>query len=44
VPGAIERLVDHYLVARREKETFLQTYRRLGHDAFKEVLHDPRHV
>jgi len=44
VPGAIERLVDHYLEARREKETFLQTYRRLGHDAFKEVLHDARHA
>jgi sulfite reductase (NADPH) hemoprotein beta-component len=44
VPGAIERLVDHYLVERREKETFLQTYRRLGHDAFKEVLHDARHA
>jgi sulfite reductase (NADPH) hemoprotein beta-component len=44
VPGAIERLVEHYLDARREKETFLQTYRRLGHDAFKEVLHDARHA
>ncbi len=44
VPGAIERLVEHYLAARREKETFLQTYRRLGHDVFKEVLHDARHA
>jgi sulfite reductase (NADPH) hemoprotein beta-component len=43
VPGAIERLVDHYLGVRQERETFLQTYRRLGHDAFKEVLHDARH-
>ncbi len=43
VPGAIERLVDRYLEARQERETFLQTYRRLGHDAFKEALHDAGH-
>ncbi|MEO1092623.1 MAG: nitrite/sulfite reductase [Pseudomonadota bacterium] len=39
VPVAIERLVDHYLAARADGETFLQTYRRLGHETFKEVLH-----
>ena len=41
VGPAIERLVDHYLAVRDgADETFLQTCRRLGPDAFKEVLHD----
>ena len=39
VPDAIERLVDRYIDLRLDGETFLHTYRRLGHDAFKEVLH-----
>ncbi len=38
VPHAIEKLVDHYLAARLPGEPFLQTYRRLGHDAFREQL------
>lgn len=41
VGPAIERLVDRYLVLRAAPdETFLQTCRRLGPDAFKEALHD----
>ena len=39
VPAAIERLVDHYMAQRRPDETFLHTYRRLGHAGFKEALH-----
>ena len=39
VPGAIERIVDHYLNIRHERETFLDAYRRVGHDSFKEALH-----
>ncbi len=41
VPDAIERLVDHYLDRREDDETFLQTYQRLGHDTFKEVIYAP---
>jgi len=41
VGPAIERLVDRYLAVRAAPdETFLQTCRRLGPDAFKEALHD----
>ncbi|MGG7568278.1 nitrite/sulfite reductase [Rhodovulum sp. DZ06] len=41
VGPAIERLVDRYLSVRETAdETFLQTCRRLGPDAFKEALHD----
>ena len=39
VPAAIERLVDHYMAERRSDETFLHTYRRLGHAGFKEALY-----
>ena len=40
VGSAIERLVDRYLEVREGPgETFLQTCRRLGPDAFKEALH-----
>lgn len=40
VTDAIARLVDAYLDRRDDGETFLQTYRRLGMDTFKEVLYD----
>ncbi|MEM7547326.1 MAG: nitrite/sulfite reductase [Pseudomonadota bacterium] len=39
VTGAIETLIATYLDKRAEGETFLQTYRRLGMDAFKETLY-----
>ena len=42
VPGAIERLVEGYLAARLEGETFLQCYRRLGLGYFKEALYANR--
>jgi sulfite reductase (NADPH) hemoprotein beta-component len=40
VPAVIEALVEIYLAKRGEGERFIDTYRRLGIDAFKEVLHD----
>jgi sulfite reductase (NADPH) hemoprotein beta-component len=42
VPDAVERLVDHYLANRAADETFLHTYRRLGHAHFKEALYADR--
>ena len=39
VTGAIEALVETYLERREAGETFLQCYRRLGMDAFKERLY-----
>lgn len=39
VTDAIETLVNTYLDRREQGETFLQCYRRLGMDAFKETLY-----
>ena len=39
VPDVVENIVDTYLSARTEKETFLQTYRRIGMTPFKEALY-----
>ncbi|MEM9013298.1 MAG: nitrite/sulfite reductase [Pseudomonadota bacterium] len=39
VPDVIERLVDTYIGAREEGETFLQTYRRVGMAPFKEAIY-----
>jgi len=39
VTGAVETLIGTYLDKRVEGETFLQTYRRLGMDTFKETLY-----
>lgn len=36
---AIERMVDFYISKRDPKERFIDAYRRLGMDAFKEVLY-----
>jgi sulfite reductase (NADPH) hemoprotein beta-component len=38
---SIERLVEFYLASRKTGETFLQAYRRLGQERFKEVLYAP---
>ena len=43
VPDAVEKLVEGYREARLEDETFLQCYRRLGKNHFKEVLYADRH-
>jgi sulfite reductase (NADPH) hemoprotein beta-component len=37
VPELVEHLVDFYLAERLEGETFIDTWRRLGHDRFKEL-------
>ncbi|MEM6490296.1 MAG: nitrite/sulfite reductase [Pseudomonadota bacterium] len=39
VPEAIDRVVDRYLDVREDGETFIDTYRRVGRDAFKEVIY-----
>lgn len=39
VVDAIETMVDAYLALRRDGERFLDTYRRLGADPFKEALY-----
>lgn len=39
VPDAVERLINHYLRIRHEGETFLETYRRVGGESFREALH-----
>ncbi len=38
VPDVIEHIVDFYLAERQEGETFIQTWRRIGHARFKDVL------
>jgi sulfite reductase (NADPH) hemoprotein beta-component len=38
VPDAIERIVEVYLARRADDEAFIDTYRRIGHDAFKPAL------
>lgn len=38
VPEVIEHLVDFYLAERHETEAFIDTWRRLGHARFKDVL------
>lgn len=37
VPDVIEHLVDFYLAEREEGETFIATWRRLGHARFKDL-------
>jgi len=39
VPGAIDTIVDTYLDIRKDQEPFLQTYRRVGLQPFKEKLY-----
>ena len=41
VPGAIQDIVDTYLAQRRSRETFVETYRRVGLAPFKEKLYAP---
>ena len=40
IVNAIETLVETYVDIRTDGETFLETYRRLGQDPFKERLYD----
>lgn len=39
VPEAIEALVDAYIGVRQEGESFIDTYRRLGAEPFKEAIY-----
>ncbi len=44
LPDVIEKIVDTYLDLREGKrETFLQTYRRVGMEPFKEALYATAH-
>jgi len=38
VPDVIEHLVDFYLAERAEGETFIETWRRIGHARFRDAL------
>ena len=38
VPDVIEHLVDFYLAEREENESFIETWRRIGHARFKDAL------
>ena len=39
IVGAVETIIDTYLQKRQGKERFLDTWRRLGNDVFKERLY-----
>jgi sulfite reductase (NADPH) hemoprotein beta-component len=39
VPGAIRKIVDTYLVKREHDERFIDTYRRVGIEPFKEAVY-----
>ncbi|HJW40233.1 MAG TPA: nitrite/sulfite reductase [Rhizomicrobium sp.] len=39
ITGAVERVVDHYLKVREPGERFLDTYRRIGMEPFKNVVY-----
>jgi sulfite reductase (NADPH) hemoprotein beta-component len=41
VPGAIENIVDSYLDLRQGDERFLDTYRRVGLEPFKQAVYGP---
>ncbi|HSF95737.1 MAG TPA: nitrite/sulfite reductase [Thermohalobaculum sp.] len=44
VPDVIEKIVETYLALRdNPRETFFQTYRRVGMEPFKEALYAPAH-
>jgi sulfite reductase (NADPH) hemoprotein beta-component len=40
IAGAVERVVEAYLVQRKDGERFLDTYRRVGMEAFKAAAYD----
>ncbi|MCD8524152.1 MAG: nitrite/sulfite reductase [Saccharospirillaceae bacterium] len=43
MPDIIAKILDFYVAKRNEGETFLETYRRIGHDPFKEAIYGPAH-
>ena len=43
VPGVMRTLVDVYQAERRPDESFLDTYRRIGHEPFKQAVYADSH-
>lgn len=41
IPDVIATILDFYVAKRIEGETFLEAYRRIGHDPFKEAVYGP---
>jgi len=39
ITDAVERVVNHYLTARKNGERFLDTYRRVGMEPFKRAAY-----
>ncbi|MEQ9070347.1 MAG: hypothetical protein RLO18_26680, partial [Gimesia chilikensis] len=39
IPAVLRKIVDVYKSSRQDKETFLQTYRRIGMEPFKEAVY-----
>ncbi|HIC67538.1 MAG TPA: nitrite/sulfite reductase, partial [Paracoccus sp.] len=42
VVDAVETIIDTYLAVRRDDEKFIDTYRRVGNEPFKEKLYATR--
>ena len=40
IAGAVERVVDHYVKVRKDGERFLDTYRRIGMEPFKDAAYE----
>ncbi len=43
IPDIIAKILDFYVIKRQDGESFLETYRRIGHDPFKEAIYGPAH-
>lgn len=43
MPDTIAKILDFYVSQRIEGETFLEAYRRIGHDSFKEAVYGKAH-
>jgi sulfite reductase (NADPH) hemoprotein beta-component len=43
MPAVVERILDTYVELRIEEESFLDTYRRVGNDPFKERVYAENH-
>ena len=39
IPDVITKVLDHYVETRSDGESFLEVYRRLGHNTFKEAVY-----
>ncbi len=43
MPDIIAKILDFYVAQRKDGESFLETYRRIGHDPYKEAIYGPAH-